>query len=286
MSDRYPTFENIPVMPGEKFTLRQDRFAQFSGLYVETHFHMMNEIMWFRRAGGSFVIKDNAYPIRNNTLVYIPTLFMHEMTLEPGHGHLRYLLQYEESWLEDIRLPVQPIQRIQPMVAYLEEEDAQKVETLFAWAGESMPHAADLSSSLLRSIIIFATPKLARDATPNPSLQYHQQSARLIKLIQQIDDQKNYTIGVMEAAQQCGWSDSYFSRTFRHFFGQTFKEFMLKRKISLAIDLLIHTDLKISDIAYHASFTDCAYFCARFKQFVGMSPKTFKENIYYHHDTQ
>ncbi|WP_168197576.1 helix-turn-helix transcriptional regulator [Brenneria corticis] len=236
--------------------------------------------MWFRRASGTFVIQDRAYPIKNNTLVYVPTLFMHEMILTSYAKHLRYLLQYEESWLEEMHLPVKPIQRIQPMVMYLDENEASRLETLFCWASEKSASATTLQSSLLHSIVIFVTSKLTMDLTPNPALFRHPAITRLIGLVQQIDEQKNYAISVAQAALRCGWSDSYFSRTFKQAFGQTFKEFMLKRKISLAIDLLINSDLNVSDIAYQASFTDCAYFCARFKHIVGMSPKKFKENIY------
>ncbi|RLM22659.1 hypothetical protein BIY29_11745 [Brenneria alni] len=280
MSEPYPIFENIPVTPGERFTLRRDNIPAFVGCHAGTHFHVMSEIMWFRCACGTFVIQDTAYPIKNNTLVYVPTLFMHEMILESCPRHLRYLLQYEESWLEEMHLPVKPLQRIQPMVMYLNEGEASRLEVLFSWVGEKSASTTTLSLSLLRSIVIFTTSKLTLDSTPNPELSCHQQITCLINLIQQIDEQKNYTISVTQAARQCGWSDSYFSRTFRQAFGQTFKTFILKRKISLAIDLLINSDLNISDIAYQTSFTDCAYFCARFKHIVGMSPKKFKENIY------
>lgn len=282
MSEPYPIFENIPVSSGERFTLRRDSINDFAGLSVITHFHVMNEIMWFRRAGGSFVIQDRVWPIKNNTLVYVPSLFMHEMRLLAGDEHLRYLLQYEESWLEEMNITIQPVMRIQPMVAYLTGNEAGRVENLLDWACEKMVCPAEFPLSLLRALVIFTTSQLSADAELAPAALFPQQADKLLQLVSRLDEQKEYAISAAHAAQRCGWSDSYFSRLFRQTFGQTFKEFVLKRKISFAIDLLINSDLTVSDIAYQTSFTDCAYFCSRFKHIVGMSPKKFKENIYRH----
>ena len=81
MSDESPVFEKIPVGAGELFTLRVDNINDFNGINVVPHFHMMDELMWFRESEGSYSIGDEKFTIKNNTLVFVPALLIHEMTL-------------------------------------------------------------------------------------------------------------------------------------------------------------------------------------------------------------
>jgi AraC-like DNA-binding protein len=81
----------------------------------------------------------------------------------------------------------------------------------------------------------------------------------------------------VEAAHRCGWSKSWFSKTFKSAFGISFKQFMLLRKLNIAIKLLTHTDLKISDISQSAGFTDSAYFCLKFREMMNDTPLAFRQ---------
>lgn len=97
MSDESPVFEKIPVGAGELFTLRVDNINDFNGINVVPHFHMMDELMWFRESEGSYSIGDEKFTIKNNTLVFVPALLIHEMTLPAAASHKRYLMQFEKE---------------------------------------------------------------------------------------------------------------------------------------------------------------------------------------------
>ena len=112
MSDESPVFEKIPVGAGELFTLRVDNINDFNGINVVPHFHMMDELMWFRESEGSYSIGDEKFTIKNNTLVFVPALLIHEMTLPAAASHKRYLMQFEKEWLEGYDLsPRRPLRR-------------------------------------------------------------------------------------------------------------------------------------------------------------------------------
>lgn len=64
MSDESPVFEKIPVGAGELFTLRVDNINDFNGINVVPHFHMMDELMWFRESAGSYSIGDEKFTIK------------------------------------------------------------------------------------------------------------------------------------------------------------------------------------------------------------------------------
>ena len=63
--------------------------------------------MWFRESEGSYSIGDEKFTIKNNTLVFVPALLIHEMTLPAAASHKRYLMQFEKRVARGIR-PVAP----------------------------------------------------------------------------------------------------------------------------------------------------------------------------------
>ena len=276
MSDESPVFEKIPVRAGELFTFRADALTDFQGIEVVPHYHMMHELMWFRRSAGSFIIGNEKFSIENNTLIFVPALMIHEMYIPAQTHHIRYLLQFEKEWLDEYALAADTLQC--GAVATLSGEDADRLETLFNWCGEFTDFTDTLFRSLIKSILLHAFKNLKNsvqviERTNNLYL------ADLLTLLKSIDETENYEITTEAAAVACGWSKSWFSRTFKLTFGISFKKFMLLRKLNIAINLLSNTELRISDISQRAGFTDSAYFCLKFREMMNDTPLSFREKV-------
>jgi len=110
MSDESPVFEKIPVRAGDLFTFRADRIAAFQGIEVVPHYHMMHELMWFRASTGSYTLGSEKFAIENNTLIFVPALMIHEMSIPEEENHSRYLLQFEKEWLDEYALASDTLQ--------------------------------------------------------------------------------------------------------------------------------------------------------------------------------
>lgn len=61
--------------------------------------------------------------------------------------------------------------------------------------------------------------------------------------------------------------------------GQTAGEIIRERRLLDAKRQLLHSELSVSEIAYHLSFADPSYFSRFFKRYVGQSPADFRELI-------
>lgn len=85
-------------------------------------------------------------------------------------------------------------------------------------------------------------------------------------------------LSVTEIAEKFGFNPSYLSRTFTKKFGISPKQYILKKKINKACELLITTDLNISIIASSLSFEDQLSFSKTFKKNKGCSPIQFRKN--------
>lgn len=102
--------------------------------------------------------------------------------------------------------------------------------------------------------------------------------AVIISFVINLETQTSFTMSLNEAAESVGLSPSHFSRTFKKIMQVSFKEYLLRKKIALSIQLLRNTELSITDIAYKCEFTDAAYYCFQFRRVIGVTPKKFRNS--------
>ncbi|HWK69442.1 MAG TPA: AraC family transcriptional regulator [Burkholderiaceae bacterium] len=79
-------------------------------------------------------------------------------------------------------------------------------------------------------------------------------------------------VSLTDAAAAVHLSPTYLARLVRRETGQTFIELLNERRIALAKELLMHTELSIKEIAFRAGFSDLVYFGRRFRKIEGCSP--------------
>lgn len=79
-----------------------------------------------------------------------------------------------------------------------------------------------------------------------------------------------------EYARMCGLSEYHFIRSFKEETGTTPHKYRIKLIIEKAADLLLKTDINISEAARLLGFDDTLYFSRVFKKETGMSPAEFR----------
>jgi len=280
MSDERPIYEIIGAPITDSYHFRRDKITDFIGCNAVSHYHFMHEVMWFRESYGVFTINNKEYEIKNNTLVFVPALMIHDMLIFSQRHHDRYLLQFEPYFLQqksgDVILSSQ---HKSPLVFYLDEIAAERINSLFSWSLEECQQNkySMLGMKLISTLLEFI---FSREYHKNVDAKFQSDNNinTLIEYLYQLENTHHYEIATVSAASLCGWSASYFSRTFKKHFSMTFKEYLLLRKIRYAIRLLLSSSMSISDVALAAGFTDSAYFCMKFKKIMGCSPLAFRHD--------
>ncbi|MBE6546672.1 MAG: helix-turn-helix transcriptional regulator [Ruminococcaceae bacterium] len=85
------------------------------------------------------------------------------------------------------------------------------------------------------------------------------------------------SLTVAALAERCGISEVYFRSIFIHSFGVSPKEYLIRRRIEYAKQLLIQGELKISKIAQLCGYGEPCHFSREFKRMTGVSPKEYEE---------
>jgi len=85
---------------------------------------------------------------------------------------------------------------------------------------------------------------------------------------------------IAELARECGLSSGYFSRAFRQTTGVTPHQWVIRRKVERARQLLLGNGLGLADIALVCGFVDQSHFTRVFTKLEGESPGRWRRRVH------
>lgn len=106
-----------------------------------------------------------------------------------------------------------------------------------------------------------------------------QYSPPIQKVITYIDSDLTTDLSLSALAQMQNVSAGYLSSLFKQELGQTLTEYVNRKRIKHAMQLLKTTQLQIQTIAQHCGIWDVHYFSKMFKKYAGMTPKEYRERL-------
>lgn len=101
-------------------------------------------------------------------------------------------------------------------------------------------------------------------------------SETLVRALQFIEDNYAQEITMGEAAKACDMSYTAFSRFFSRYANRGFAETLTQLRVKKAMQLLITTDLSVTDVAMRTGFSATSYFIQRFKEQSGVTPRKYR----------
>ncbi|MBP5297822.1 MAG: helix-turn-helix transcriptional regulator, partial [Lachnospiraceae bacterium] len=73
-------------------------------------------------------------------------------------------------------------------------------------------------------------------------------------------------------------NSSYLGQIFRKKFGMSFKDYLNNYRVTVASEMLINSDRKVSDIAADVGYRDVDYFVSKFYEVHGCTPTKYRRN--------
>ena len=93
-----------------------------------------------------------------------------------------------------------------------------------------------------------------------------------------VDEHLNEDFGLKRLSARAGYAPSYLSGLFSRVNGQGLTEYISRKRIALAQELLRGSNLKIVEICYRVGFRDLAHFNRTFKRFTGGTPNQCRQS--------
>jgi AraC-like DNA-binding protein len=79
-----------------------------------------------------------------------------------------------------------------------------------------------------------------------------------------------------QMAEHVGFSKFHFARAFKHAYGETPANYLTRRRVERAKDLLRAANLTVTEVCMLVGFSSLGSFSSRFSELVGMSPSAFQ----------
>ena len=83
-------------------------------------------------------------------------------------------------------------------------------------------------------------------------------------------------IDLEQMAAQAGFSKFHFARAFKDAYGETPANYLSRRRVERAKDLLRSANLTVTEVCMLVGFSSLGSFSSRFSEMVGMSPSAFQ----------
>ncbi len=92
------------------------------------------------------------------------------------------------------------------------------------------------------------------------------------RVIEYLEENVATKVGLLAAAQMAHLSPGHFSRLFKEQTGVSFSDYVLKKRVGVAEDLLAHSTLSVDEIVDSIGLSNKSYFYRAFKKIVGRNP--------------
>jgi AraC-like DNA-binding protein len=272
-----PYAEPIILPQGQTSTVEFFHYGQGNNHRCFHHFHDVCELVMFEKAEGNFISQSATFQIKDKTLVFIPSMEVHnfELTQQEKSWHI---LQFSPLLFSLLDLSQQHLTLSTPLVIKLSNQKFSQYKMLMQWVMKNNESEDliknDLLSVLIRSIAMDKSESLSKvEALPRKISPI---SEKLIPLLKVIQHEQRIDLNLKQAAALCKLSPSYFSRYFKSIFHQNFSQYMLVYRLHIASRYLISSNKSVSTICYELNFTHPSYFIAKFKQHFGVTPRQYR----------
>lgn len=129
-----------------------------------------------------------------------------------------------------------------------------------AWA------AAKVWNVLWKAVALSEAPRPERTA-PHPAVR---------RAVQIVGERLGAPMGVAELARRVDVAPDYLTRLFRQTFGETVAEYVRRRRMERASELLLHSSLPIKIVASTVGFADLQQFNKAVRAYFGVAPREYR----------
>jgi AraC-like DNA-binding protein len=131
------------------------------------------------------------------------------------------------------------------------------------------------------SVALHARPRLElvrtlRQIAPEPPARSGLPAATMRRIVDYVDAHLGESIDLATLASVAGISVFHFARQFKQSADVTPHQYVVRRRIERAKEMLAGTDMSLSGIAYATGFSDQAHFARSFRWVVGTAPRAFR----------
>ena len=252
--------------------------SEVAGHY-DHHCHSAVEAIMPDRGVAVYQLQDELFQVQPGEVLILPSGCMHSLTEPPETK--RFLLLFEPNPLMNLRdIPSINSMMQQPIHLKGDTELQHRVRELLTQVVDCYFRKEDMwntecYSYLLQMYAVLGRQYLEATGAQHPA-QHSIDPAIMNSAITYINEHYMDEMSLEDAAVFAGFSKYYFSRMFKQFSGISFSEYLTRKRLNVAVDLLVRTDQSIREIAQASGFGSMATFNRIFREHKNCTPSQYR----------
>ena len=243
----------------------------FSKQLIPMHWHDFYEFEFILDGEGEIIYNDKTYPVKPGTLSFLTPLDFHEIHVS-DKLHVICVQFSPESINKDILVN---FQNIENPVYYCSKEETERTVTFFNLLRNNFISSStkdEYISHVLESMLIsFKSNFKASHAN-------HEQSPTPVqKALIYIHSHFKENPKMSDVAKLLYLNENYFCSLFKEHIGESYKDYLRKLKLNHAKNLIVHSSISLTQIAFECGYSSQSNFNRDFKRFFNISPKDMRQ---------
>ena len=242
-----------------------------TGQYIETHEHDFYHFIYGICGNARVTVAEIVYLLKKGTLILVP----------PRTEHAIYSLDTSNSLSIKFTCGCELKKKIQGLpicLNHLDEYQDEMLKSLFEEAVNQQAGYAEVIGLRFYELLILLERRCKADSGsertiyPLPASTRNKRLQRGLKFIRENLDKP---IAVAQVAEVCGYHKNYFTGVFKEETGFTPNEYICLGKMARARDLMLYSDLNVTQISERLGFESIHYFSRVFRKTMRISPSEY-----------
>ena len=271
---------NRQIAYTEEITVRYEETQE--KLFIKNHYHNTYEMIFITEGKAIVRINSRYYEAGPGSLIFISHLESHEVEVLCYPYKRYYLLvrpQLFQSIIDDQRLGSifknRPGNFIHMLV--LNEAEIADITLFFIQIKKELDSELDFKIKSAAALMHLLVIRLYRDHRQCFPLTDTTGQTNIIYQIQKYIEEHYLEPVTLKSIADIFYLDMYYlSRLFKKISGFPFKEYVIKQRLSAAKELLVNSDISITEVCSSSGFCNVNHFIRIFKQNEGTSPYQYR----------
>lgn len=253
------------------------------------HRHHSLEINYCLRGQGRYMIGDQVYPIEPGDLFIINDLEYHQainvsgdtqllvivfdadLVLSGGDDYalIRTFYEWKNGFKHRIAADSPIVADIAPILLEMDQE----------WKLQEIGCRLVLRGQLIRLLALLYRSFERTEGYGEHIRRFQSGYVRLSPALTMIDSQFRDSLTLEQLADSVHMNRNYFSTIFAQMMGCPVSEYLIRRRLHHAEQLLLSSDASVISIALDSGFRNVSYFSRSFHKHFGLSPGQYREQV-------
>lgn len=260
----------------KKYVIQHDT-SSLAGKSGSMHMHDILTIEFITNKSAEHVINGKLYECHKGCLYLFTPIDMHQFT-NIEQGFEGYLLSFLPELIQN-RFDDKITYEKSPYFAVLNDESYNKVFFMFRNIMNEYEKCGEFENIIVESsvsiIIAELFKNLIRDAKTLTT--YGRSDVLLRQAFRYVRENFTQKIFVSDIASELKISESHFCRYFKEKVGVTFSKYVLNMRLDYAKNLILTSNLNMTEVCYECGIESISYFTKKFKEKFGYSPLQFRK---------